>query len=114
MGMPIYIKKKISYYTKEAEHKAKGTECIICGKKCSSFCNSHIVPKFILKNIDKNGYVYSSAELMDLDYKNKMGISNANTFQVICNECDKKYFACYEDERYLSNGLNNMQMPKAW
>ena len=51
--------KKISKIKKEANQYTKGTNCALCGKSCTSFCNSHTIPRFVIKNIAKNGKVYN-------------------------------------------------------
>jgi hypothetical protein len=54
----IKIKQEISELLKYVEQQSKPTHCLLCGKKCSSFCNSHVVPQFILKEIAESGMVY--------------------------------------------------------
>ncbi len=99
----IELRKQVSEMTHIAEKAARPPFCLFCGKK-TSLCNSHIVPKFILKNIDEKGMVcYSSALVKDFDdiFDSKKGINNAFTFHLICRECDKKLFAHYEDPRSI-------------
>ena len=40
-----------------ASQKAKQETCALCGKPCSSFCNSHSIPQFALRRIAENGKV---------------------------------------------------------
>lgn len=53
----IELKKQINQLNREAAQKAKRDTCLICGKSCTSFCNSHIIPQFILKSIADDGIV---------------------------------------------------------
>ena len=67
-------------------------ECLWCGKKITSFCNSHSVPQCVLKNIEVNGkfdYFNTLAELpvMNLD----KGLNEAGTFKLLCRDSRKKY-----------------------
>ena len=32
----------------KVEEDMKPSHCLLCGKKSTSFCNSHVVPQFIL------------------------------------------------------------------
>ena len=54
----IEVRKKVNKMLSEARKKAKPPKCILCGKEQSSFCNSHSVPKMVLKNIAKAGKLY--------------------------------------------------------
>lgn len=42
---------------RQIERDAKTTACFLCGKKIDSPCNSHVVPRFILKEIAQQGMV---------------------------------------------------------
>lgn len=42
---------------RQIEREAKTTACFLCGKKIDSPCNSHVVPRFILKEIAQQGMV---------------------------------------------------------
>lgn len=54
----IYIRKILNEYKSKATANAKSDTCYLCQKKSSSFCNSHSVPQFCLKNIAAQGEVY--------------------------------------------------------
>lgn len=83
---------------------AKGSNCLVCGKEVSSFCNSHTIPAFMLKYISINGEVKSHGDLvfspLDKGYK---GVKQAGTFRIICRECDSIMFQNYECENNYSN-----------
>ena len=74
--------------------------CVLCDRKMTSPCNSHVVPQFILKNISEDGKVsYGHAlfkkKVLGLD--KPTGINNAYTFRIICRECDRSRFINYEN-----------------
>lgn len=101
----IELRKQINQIMHEASRDAKRDSCLLCGKQCTGFCNSHIIPQFILKSISDTGHVLQGisafnnieAEVIG----SRKGINNTWTFKVICNECDAKYFADYENEQAL-------------
>ncbi len=101
----IELKKQINQLNREAAQKAKRDTCLICGKSCTSFCNSHIIPQFILKSIADDGIVLQGTSAFNNDdedlSESRKGVNNTWTFKVICNDCDKKYFADYENEQAL-------------
>ena len=53
------IKRKMNDILKKSRAAAKQDTCFHCGKKVESFCNSHSVPAFCLKNIASNGMLLS-------------------------------------------------------
>lgn len=97
----IEFKKQINQLNREAAQKAKRDTCLICGKTCTSFCNSHIIPQFILKSIADNGHVLQGISAFSNSDRDIRGINNTWAYKVICNDCDKKYFADYENEQAL-------------
>lgn len=81
-------------------------KCILCNNTVPSFCNSHSLPKFCLKKIQKQGMVlipfaHSKNDLLPFD----KGINQAGTFHQICHSCDHTRFTEYE------NPLNYTQIP---
>lgn len=107
----IEIRKKISSINKECRAKAKLDKCLICQKKVTSFCNSHSVPKFVLKNIEDRGSVYTSNHFFELPIeKEEKGLLEAGTFHIICKECDSSIFRDYEDEIALLKEPTNRIM----
>ena len=93
--------KKLDKIVRQVE---KGSNCLVCGKEVSSFCNSHTIPAFMLKYISINGEVKSHGGLvfnpLDKGYK---GVRQAGTFRIICRECDSILFKNYECENNYSN-----------
>lgn len=99
----VEIKKRISQLRHEIERDAKAERCLLCGKKVTSFANSHSIPQMILNNISVNGKFYwmnsfIRYEELDLD----QGLKKAGTFHCICAKCDSTYFQDYENEKNLS------------
>lgn len=67
-------------------------------KKTDGFCNSHSVPAFCLRTIAKRGEVLTLNAILDNPLlKEKKGINNAGTFQLLCRDCDSRIFADYEN-----------------
>lgn len=94
----IGYKKKINKVLSEARKSSKEDKCIYCGKETTSFCNSHSIPAFCLRNIATNGELFHSNALVNfplLDFEK--GVNKAGTFQLICRECDSKIFQEYEE-----------------
>lgn len=100
----VEINKAMNGMLRQARENARLDTCYICGKPCSSFCNSHSIPQFCLKRITKDGKLYpsilnSGLPLADREY----GVKEAGTFQLICRDCDSKIFQEYETpEAYAS------------
>ena len=98
--------KQESKFVREANKHAKADECVLCGHKMTSPCNSHVVPQFILKGIAEKGKVAygHSLNIFDVGGLDRItGVSNAYTFRLICKDCDNKYFKHYEDPDNLLN-----------
>lgn len=95
---PIDFNIKCSQIQKEINEIYKPNKCFICHKKCNSFCNSHTIPRFVLKNIEEEGMVLRSVLNNDLPkYKKPFGLNKAEMFNLICNDCDKLSFSDYEN-----------------
>lgn len=109
----LKFNKYLAELFKQSEHKAKRPFCLLCGQSVTSFCNSHIIPKFVIKNIAKDSMVAEAQQLVfsKSDYlsKNK-GVNNAETIRIICNECDNTLFQDYENEEALKNKPTNRLM----
>lgn len=94
----VELRKQISFIMNESKRRAKQTECIWCGKRITSFCNSHSVPQCVLKNITVEGKVDYFNSLVELPGMNiEKGLNEAGTFKLLCRECDSKLFQEYED-----------------
>lgn len=100
----IQLNKKYSELMKKSRELAKPSQCFLCGKKCTSFCNSHTIPQFILKNISNTGKYLNINSLLKLPmFKQSIGLNEANIFRLICHDCDKKYFSTYENPSEYKN-----------
>ncbi len=98
----IQSRRQINDFLKDCRLEAKPEKCLICGKKTTRFCNSHSIPKMILKIIAKEGIVLQANELMGLATVDvEKGINSAGTFQFICNDCDSRLFQHYENPECL-------------
>jgi hypothetical protein len=60
----IELRKRVNKLLSDARNAAKPDKCILCGEKQTSFCNSHSVPQFSLRNISDNGKVLHASALM--------------------------------------------------
>ena len=108
--MDIKFKQQLSELNKQIESLSKPDYCLLCGKKETSFCNSHIVPRFLLKQISENGKISYGQAIHDKSediIQTTKGINNAFTFHLICKKCDKEKFADYENPELLIN-FNNL------
>ena len=98
----VELRKKINGMISDARNIAKPDQCILCGRKQTSFCNSHSVPQLALKNIADNGKLYLASALMGIEVIDmEKGVKNSGTFHFICNDCDSKFFQDYENENNL-------------
>lgn len=113
--MPKFAKKRMAILESKirtlARQKAKEENCELCGKKCSSFCNSHSLPRFILKEMSKNGKVISGHALFASEPNVKeTGLNNCLTFDFICDDCDNKYFKNYENIKSADEPVTSVIM----
>lgn len=100
----IELRKKVNKLLSDARNAAKPNKCILCGENQTSFCNSHSVPQFSLRNISDNGKVLQASALMGIDVVDiEKGVSNSGTFHFICNRCDGTFFQDYENEQNLKS-----------
>ena len=100
----IDVRKRMNKLISGARSSAKPDECILCGKKQTSFCNSHSVPQLSLRNIADNGKVLQASALMGIDVIDiEKGVNNSGTFHFICNDCDSVFFQDYENEQNLKS-----------
>ena len=94
----IEATKALNKMIKDSRNQAKQSKCYYCGKDCDSFCNSHTLPAFCLRNIAQNGKVFYSNTILDLPLlKDDKGVNEAGTFHLICRDCDSKVFQDYEN-----------------
>jgi len=113
MGLDDYnIESKIilSRFYNRVKKKARGSRCLLCGKKTDGFCKSHSVPQFSLKYIAESGMVFHPSIFMDIESLDvEKGVMNSGIFQRICRECDGRFFQDYENERNLQKHLTEFK-----
>lgn len=94
----IVFRKQAGKLNNKSRKDAKMDNCFYCNKLCSSFCNSHSVPAFSLRNIAVDGVLYTHNKLVNMPLMDEdKGINQSGTFQLICRDCDSRIFKEYED-----------------
>ncbi len=94
----IEMNKTIGRFRHIGEKEAKPGACVLCGADNPSFCNSHTIPQFCLREIAVNGKLRTINTAIEIDLLRKdEGINSAGTFRMICRECDSKFFSDYEN-----------------
>ena len=93
-------RKYVSDFFKAAERRAKQDRCVLCGKLCSSFANSHSIPRFVIKRIAVEGKLKTFNDIIGLRSR-RNSVNNSWTFHIICSECENRNFSTYEDEDAL-------------
>lgn len=97
-------KKTMNDLMREGRAAAKGSTCYYCGKESSSFCNSHSIPAFCLRNIAASGQVLTPNAMIDFPLMDiEKGVNKAGTFQIICRDCDSHIFSDYENPANYTN-----------
>lgn len=104
------INKTINDYWRTAYNSSNDNICLCCGKEVPGLAKSHSIPKFVLKNIDTNGLVYTQRYFSPISLDNEAGIKNGGVFKRICTHCENTLFRDYESEAALSNELSNRMM----
>lgn len=101
--LEIELNKKMSKTMAEVRKEIKSGKCFCCSKTVGSYCNSHNVPRFCLKNIGSDGEVTSPNAILGLPRmgvsvgKETPGINESGTFSLICRKCDSSIFQEYEN-----------------
>ena len=106
----ITINKRMSKIKKIAQENAKLNKCYYCGNENVQFCNSHCIPRFVLKNISSDRELLYTNKLIKLPFeKEEKGIGEAGTFRIICRNCDSYIFKDYEKaENYITTPTPKM------
>lgn len=96
---------------KQSRADSKLECCPICHRKQTSFCNSHTVPQFVLRNIAEKGMITQSTIFaFDNSPDETKGVNNTGTFHCICRECDQIVFSDYESEEKLLSSLTKRKL----
>lgn len=99
MNLKIEGKKCLNEILSSAASNAKPEKCYYCGNVCKSFCNSHSLPEFFMRNIAENGKIFYSNSVLGIPIKKEvLGVKEAGTFHILCRECDSKIFQEYENK----------------
>ena len=93
----ISINKQVSKFWTEARENTKQKTCYLCGKPCTSFCNSHSIPQFTLNNITDDGLLAATLQEEIPTLGKSTGVKRAGRFKIICEECDNTIFQDYEN-----------------
>lgn len=100
----IWLSENISDIEDNYYKNATQNRCYLCGKPCSSFCNSHSIPQFVLENLSDNGMYSNYSDAADIDIlKHFTGKKKAGTFEIICRDCDSSFFADYEKKEIYND-----------
>ena len=99
----VEFSKKMTNLLRKA-HGNIPKKCHLCNEDISSFCNSHTLPQFCLKNIAEKGMVMSPSSILGTPILEKdTGVAKTGIFHLICNKCDNEKFSEYETpEKYLT------------
>lgn len=94
----IEISRTIGRLRHLGEREAKPDACFLCGERNRSICNSHSIPQFCLREIAVDGKVKTINCSIEMDMmRTEEGVNSAGTFRMVCRECDRAYFADYEN-----------------
>jgi len=81
---PIEVRRQTNAMLRKAQSDSKPDSCILCGKRVTSFCNSHSVPQMVLRSITDNGKVLQSNMLVGVEMLDiEKGVNNSGTFHYI-------------------------------
>jgi len=102
MDYEVEMKKNFNEIIRKSRESSKLDYCLCCGKKVTSFCNSHSLPECILRSISNNGMVFTSNKYFKAPLiKEIEGLNRSGTFKRICHKCDNNIFQDYEDSKKL-------------
>jgi hypothetical protein len=106
----IPFRKFYSQLSAQSRKDSKPEKCYYCGEEVPSFCNSHSLPAFVLRQIAEQGKLYTINAVIDSPLNDgESGINNSATFHIICKQCDGVIFKDYENpENYSSQPTDLM------
>lgn len=92
----IEIRKKVSQLKTYRPKSCKNCHAKFFGSNPKKICNSHSIPRFILRGVgvnlnNINAFVHIPWE------SSKTGVNSAGTFSLLCTDCDGKLFKEYEN-----------------
>lgn len=106
----IQTNKMLTRIIAQARKNAKPDHCYLCKGKCSSFANSHTVPRFTLRSIANHGKLALPLQQEIPTLGKSIGIGNAGTFHLICSNCDNTRFQKYEDPVAYDKAPDNVML----
>ena len=80
----ISVNKQMHRMSKYIREETKRETCWICHTPCSSFCHSHSIPGFVLKNIAEESEVSAPRQADNLEPQKSTSITSAGVFFNIC------------------------------
>lgn len=105
----INHKKSINKRIKDIRERMKPVKCPLCNKRLGKTCNSHSIPRMILKTIETNGHFYNKNVVDNMMFFEKeTGLNNTGTFHYICELCDHNYFSDYEKPEVMHGMPSDM------
>ena len=103
----IEVNKRIGEVRHIGEKKARPDACSICGESNRSFCSSHSIPQFCLREIAHKGKLRTINSSIKVDFmRREVGINRAGIFKMVCRECDNAFFADYENPENYVDGTD--------
>lgn len=98
----VRYRKTMSFFERKANKEAIPDNCLICGKAIQGVCNSHTIPQYCLREIAKEGKLFTPAAIINTNLiDNEIGVREALTFKLICKKCDSEFFKLYETPESL-------------
>lgn len=75
------VKQKFHEILRQCRTVSKPQHCILCDNAMHEVCNSHSVPRFVLRNIAKDGKIYTPIEAAGVPFTDiTRGLNNCGTF----------------------------------
>lgn len=100
----VWLSENISAIEDKYYKNATQNKCYLCRHSCQSFCNSHSIPQFVLSNLGDSSIYSNYADAAEIDIlKPFTGKKKAGTFELICRECDSKFFVEYEKKELYAD-----------
>lgn len=104
----IEVKKRFSKFQSIVNPIEDDKVCELCGSKVTSYCKSHTIPQFILKQVSNNGHLSTGQSMLDIPIlKKSYGVGEALVFKCICDDCDNTKFQSYENPDKYSSKLSD-------
>lgn len=107
----IGFRKAMSSFNKTASEEAKPGFCLICGEEMPTYCDSHTIPQYCLREIAVEGKLLTTAAIMGGNLIDaEVGINKAAIFKQVCRRCDTEFFKQYETPSNLLSKPSSQMM----